>query len=176
MRFQLRAGRTGRPQHALHAQAGRQKIAKDSGTGGVARKVGEEVRRLPVCDSRQDQRLHIFQQRLERFALRWRLSRQRRSNLSRLRLREHRERLDAGVVVGDPIHHGVAVAAELVGRHVERLLVRHCPPGDSTDVNLQCYSCPRRPKYIRVLYSNAVRPSTTFASKTRRNSRSIGAC
>jgi hypothetical protein len=40
-------------------------------------------------------------------------------------LREHREGLDAGVVVGDPIYHGMAVAAELVGRHVKRLFVGH---------------------------------------------------
>jgi hypothetical protein len=34
-------------------------------------------------------------------------------------LREHRQRFDALLIVGDPIYHGVAVAPELVGRHVE---------------------------------------------------------
>ncbi len=41
------------------------------------------------------------------------------SDLAGLDLGEHRQLADPLHVVGDPIDHGVAVAAELVGRHVK---------------------------------------------------------
>ena len=44
--------------------------------------------------------------------------------------RKNRKGFNARVVVCDPIHHGMAVATEIVGTHVERFFFRHRPPGD----------------------------------------------
>jgi hypothetical protein len=43
-------------------------------------------------------------------------------------LGENGEGFDAGLVVGDPVDQGVAVAAEFVGSHVEASLVGHGAP------------------------------------------------
>ena len=59
--FEFGAGGTGRPQHSLHAQTRRKKIAENSGAGGVAGKVCEKIGRLPVRDARQNQLFDIFQ-------------------------------------------------------------------------------------------------------------------
>jgi hypothetical protein len=36
-----------------------------------------------------------------------------------LHARKDGKGFDSGVIVGDPVNHGMAVAAEIVGRHVE---------------------------------------------------------
>src|SRR5216683_6363228 len=59
----------GRPEHALHSQAGGKKIAKNPRAGGVARKVSEEVRRLPMGDAGEDQFFDVLQQYVEGLAL-----------------------------------------------------------------------------------------------------------
>ena len=69
MGFQLGAGRTGGPEHSLYAQGGRQQVSQDGRAGGVRWKESEEVRRLPVGDSRQDNRVHIPQELVERFPM-----------------------------------------------------------------------------------------------------------
>jgi hypothetical protein len=38
-----------------------------------------------------------------------------------LHTRKNREGFDAGIVVGKPVDHGVALAAEFFGGHMERL-------------------------------------------------------
>jgi len=201
MRFQFRACRTCRPEHALDAKSGRKKIAKNSRPRSVARKVRKEIRRLPVCDSRQNERRNVFQQSVKWFTVHRRIYRQLCANLTRLRLRKYGERLDARLVVGDPIHHGMAMAAEFVGGHVERFFFRH---NMRSRLQMECCYASRRsrvrncdprptpqkpygqkrnapggqlsrPKYSRVLYSNGARPSTEPASKMRLNSRNIGA-
>src|SRR5712692_2269605 len=115
----------GRPEHALHSQAGGKKIAKNPRAGGVARKVSEEVRRLPMGDAGEDQFFDVLQQYVEGLALGRRIRRKRSANLSWLHLREHRKCFDAGMVVGDPVNYGVTMAAEFLGRHVEGFFVGH---------------------------------------------------
>jgi hypothetical protein len=73
----------------------------------------------------QNDALDIGEDPVERFALLRRVLRQLRTNLSRLHARENREAFDPGIVVRDPVHDRVALAAEFVGRHVERLWVGH---------------------------------------------------
>jgi hypothetical protein len=86
-----------------------------AGTRGVRRKVGVEVGRLPVRDAGKDDALDVAENLVEGFALFRRVGRQLRANFSRLHSRQNREALDAGLVVGDPVHDGVALAAELLG-------------------------------------------------------------
>ena len=40
-------------------------------------------------------------------------------------LREHRERLDALVIIGNPVHHSVPIVAKIVEIHVKRFVVCH---------------------------------------------------
>ena len=119
VRFKFRACRTGGPEHALHAQSGGKQIAENGGPGGVRGKVGVEVGRLPVRDAGKDDALDVAENLIEGFALLrcfwWQL----RANFSRLHARQNRKAFDAGMVVGDPVHDGVALPAEIFGRHVE---------------------------------------------------------
>ncbi len=119
VRFKFGARRTGRPEHALHAQSGGKQIAENGRPRGVRREVGVEVGRLPVRDARKDDTLDVAENLVEGFALLRRVWWQLRANFSWLHARQHREAFDAGMIVGDPVHDGVALAAELLGRHVE---------------------------------------------------------
>ena len=98
-----------------------------------------------MCNAGQNQFLNILQQRVKRLALRWRICWKRCANLPRLRLREHRKRIDAGLIIRDPVHHGMAMAAKFVGSHVERLFFRHALTSEdetklivSEDVGFPC--------------------------------------
>src|SRR5579862_9863523 len=46
-------------------------------------------------------------------------------NLPRFGTRKHRIRFDSGVVIGDPIHHRIAISPEFIRTHVTRLRFRH---------------------------------------------------
>ncbi len=71
----------------------------------------------------QDQPLNVLHHGVKRLAARWRICRKRSADLSRLNLRKHRERFDACLIVGDPVDHGMAMAAEFFGRHVKGFIV-----------------------------------------------------
>ena len=81
---------TGRPEHPLHAQSGREQVAQDRGEGVVRGEVGEEVGRLPVRNPRQQDLLHVAEDLLEGLPLPRRLDRQPLADLSRLDLRQDR--------------------------------------------------------------------------------------
>ena len=128
MRFEFRARRTGRPQHALHAQSGRKHIAENSRARSVGGKISEEIRRLPVGDAGQNQLLDVLQHRVKRLALCRAVRRQRGANSPGFTCDSTGNDSIRGLIVGDPVHHGVAVAAEFVGRHVEGFFVGHFSP------------------------------------------------
>src|SRR3982074_2498861 len=86
MRLKLRTCWAGRPKHALHSQAGRNKVAENSRPGRVARKVSEEVGRLPVSDARENQFFDVPQQCVEGLTLGRGIRRKRSANLSWLNL------------------------------------------------------------------------------------------
>ena len=116
--LELRAGRTGRPEHALDAQARGKELAQNRRTRVVRGEVREEVRRLPVRDPGQDQPVHVGEHRVEGLPFRRGIRRKLRANLARPGAREDREALDPVHVVRDPVHGRAAVASELIGRHV----------------------------------------------------------
>ena len=119
MGFQFGAGGAGGPQHALHAESGGNEIAENRRPGRVRRKIGIEVGRLPVGDAGKDEALDVAENLVERLALLRRMLREPRADLAGLNAREHREAFDAGIVIGNPVHDRVALAAEFVGGHVE---------------------------------------------------------
>ena len=58
----------------------------------------------------------------------WQAARgQRRANLPRLCLREHRKRFNARLIIRDPVHHSVPVLPEFLGSHVERFFFGQVP-------------------------------------------------
>src|SRR5437879_8192609 len=118
------AGRARGPEHSLHAQSRRQQIAEYGGSRRVRGKVGEEVGRLPVSDT-GEKLLHVLQNCAELFALCGSLLRQLRPNFSGFNLRENWERLDASVIVSNPVNDRMPAAAELVRGHVEGFFVGH---------------------------------------------------
>ncbi len=77
-------------------------------------------------NSGQDDLFYVGQDGFECLAVHWGLRWQRGANLPGFYPRKHRERFDPGMVVGDPVDHGVAVTAKLLGRHVKgRFFVGH---------------------------------------------------
>ena len=76
-------------------------------------------------DAGKDQLLNVGQYGREGLAFYRGIGRQRSPNLSGFSPRKDGERLDARLVVGDPVHDSVPVATEFVGRHVKRLLSWH---------------------------------------------------
>ena len=125
VRLEFGGRRRGRPEHALDAEARGQQVAEDRRAAGVGGKVGEEGRVLPVGDAGQDLLVQVAQHRLERFAVLGWVRRQRGPQRPGRHLRQHRERLDPFVVVGDPVDDAVAVLAELRRVHV-RAHARQC--------------------------------------------------
>ncbi len=69
VRFQFGARRTGGPEHALHAESGGKEIAENGRPRGVCRKVGEEVRRLPVGNAGKDDAIEVAENLVEGFAM-----------------------------------------------------------------------------------------------------------
>ena len=118
MRLQLRAGRAGRPEHALHAEAGGEQVAQDPRAGGVGREVGEEVGRLPVRDAGHDDVVDVAQHVCEGLAALGRGVRQAGADRSGGSAREDRIVLDFLHVAGDALDQLGAAAPELVRRHV----------------------------------------------------------
>ena len=76
-------------------------------------------------DPGQDQLIHILEDGLKGFSLEGRPIGQRSADLPRLDLGKDRKRLDALIIIGDPIHNGPAIAAEFLGGHVKALLFGH---------------------------------------------------
>nr|WP_280241090.1 hypothetical protein [Nocardia abscessus] len=73
MLFQLGTGRTGLPEHPLHAQSGGQQIGQRRRTRRTRRVVGEETGMLPMRRAGQDNAIHIVEQVGKRLTqLRWR--------------------------------------------------------------------------------------------------------
>ena len=115
VRLQLRARGRRAPQHALHAEARAQELAEDARAARVGGEVREEVRALPVRDARQHDAIHVRHHGIPRFTFRGRGGGQLRAHPARLHGGLHRVALDAVQVVGDPLHHGVAVLPEIEG-------------------------------------------------------------
>ncbi len=120
VRLQLGGRGRRRPQHPLHAEARGQQIAEDGRAAGIGREVGEERRVLPVRDARQDRRVEVGEQVRERFTVLGRVRRQGGPDVTGGHLREHRQRFEAFLVVGDPVDDLVPVPPELRRRHVRR--------------------------------------------------------
>src|ERR1700746_836755 len=76
-----------------------------------------------MSDARQNQLLDILKHCLKRLALGRGLRRQRGANLSRLRLRQHRKRLNPLKVIGKPVHYFMATPPELFWSHM-KIVVR----------------------------------------------------
>ncbi len=125
MGLQFSAGWTGSPEHSLDAQRRRKQVAQDGRPGGVSRKEGMELGRLPVGDARQDDAVHIGEKTVKVLALRGRSCRQFQANLAGLRLGQNRQSFDALVIVCNPVHYLLTVAAELSGGHMVLVFVRH---------------------------------------------------
>src|SRR5262249_49901053 len=87
-------------------------------------KVGEKVRRLPVGNPRQ-KTFDVSQHRFEGLSLLRRRRRKARANLPGRRAGEDRKGIDATVVVGDPVHGGVAPPTEFLGCHMVAGLLSH---------------------------------------------------
>jgi hypothetical protein len=76
-------------------------------------------------DPRNNELVHIPENRFKGLALeRW-LGRKRSANLPCLNLGQDWKRLDTLIVISDPIHYSSAILAELFWGHVETLLFRH---------------------------------------------------
>ena len=125
MSLQFGAGGTGGPQHALHAQPGRNQITQDGRAGRVRGKVSKEIRRLPVGDPGQDYILKVFEDGVEGFAVLGRMGGKRRSDVSRLSPGKHGQRLHAFVVVGHPVDRGMPQSSEIGKAQMIRFILRH---------------------------------------------------
>src|SRR5271163_4019640 len=119
MGFKFGASRTGGPEHALDTESGRKQIAENGRPRGIRREVRIEIGRLPVRDTGKNDALHVAKNLVEGFALRRSLGWQLGANFPWLRARQHREFFNARMIIGDPVHDSVALAAELLWRHVK---------------------------------------------------------
>src|SRR5271155_3261357 len=61
VRLQFRAGGTGGPEHALHAESGRKQVSQDGRPGSIRTKEGKEIGRLPMSDSGNDELFDVTQ-------------------------------------------------------------------------------------------------------------------
>ncbi len=116
--LELGGRRTGHPRHALDAEARGDQVAEDRRPGGVGREVAEEAGVLPVRRPREHDPVEVGEDRRDRRAALGGGRREGRADLAGGDLRAHREGLDPGPVVGDPVHDLVAVLPELLGSHV----------------------------------------------------------
>ena len=115
MRLEFGRGGGGGPQHPLHAEAGREQIAEDGRAARVRLEVGEERRMLPVRDPGEHDVVHVAEYASKGSPPLGGSARQCRANRARLRLRQHRERLDPLEIVGDPVDRLASVLAEFIG-------------------------------------------------------------
>ena len=65
--FHFGTGRTRLPQHALHAQRGTEQFGQHRRPGGIGRKIGEEIGRLPVGQAGDDDAVEVCQHGIKRF-------------------------------------------------------------------------------------------------------------
>ena len=124
VRLQFRArGRRG-PEHALHADSGREQLAEDRRPAGAGREVAEEGGMLPVQEPRRDDPVKVSEHIGERLGRFRRLRRQVRPHITRRQGRRDRPRWKRRPVVRDPVDDRAALLAESLG--IERgLLFRH---------------------------------------------------
>ena len=120
--LELGGSRAGHPGHALDAEARGDQVAEHGRPGGVGGEVAEEAGVLPVRDAGQHDPVEVGEDGGERLALLGRGAGQGRADLAGGDLRAHRQRVDPGPVVGDPVDDLVAVLAELLGSHVRNWL------------------------------------------------------
>ena len=177
MRFQFSAGRAGGPQHSLHAQPGRKQIAENRRARSIRRKVGVEIRRLPVRDAGKNQLFDVRQNGGERLALAPEDRRATKPESVRARPAKAQEktRCARSSRRSSPPRHvrGAGIrreSCEKIFSLAMQFSVRHFAENlqvsfvylrvlvvDRVFSRKPQTSCP---KYTRVSYSNATRPST----------------
>ena len=129
--FHFRGRRTGLPAHALGTETGAGEIAQYGGQIGIAGKIGEEARVVPVGDARQHDLFEILEDVLQPFALEGWFRGQLASDVPGLHRAHHRQGFHAFPVGRDPFDEVVASAAEGVGVHGQGFLsgASRCWPG-----------------------------------------------
>ena len=110
--LELGQRRAGPPEDADLVERRRQQLGEDRRLGARVREVGEEPRVLPVRRRRQDQPVHVLEQRRERLRLVRRRGRQPLAQPARLDLREHRVVADLLEVARRPLDRRLGVVAE----------------------------------------------------------------
>jgi hypothetical protein len=81
----------------------------------------KEVGRLPVRDAGKDDAIDVGENLRRRPRPAQGSWRQLGADFSRLHARQNGKSFDPGMVIGNPVHNRVALAAELLGRHVKDL-------------------------------------------------------
>ena len=115
--LELGRRRGGLPDHALGAEAGRQKLPQDRGRAVVGREVGEPARVLPVGDARHDDLLEILEDRLHGLPPGRGDGRDHLLDVARLEPGDDGVFLDIFEIIGDPVHELVPGAPEILVFH-----------------------------------------------------------
>ena len=119
------AGRRRGPEHALHAQPGREQLAEDRRPARARREVGEESGVLPVCEGGRNDAVEVGEYDVELLGLLGRLRWQLGSHPAWLDRRLHRLLGHGLPVVGNPVDDGAALTAEAFGIEDRHRLARH---------------------------------------------------
>ena len=118
VRLELGHGRARRPEHPLHAEAGREQLAEHRWARAVRREIAEESRRLPVEQAGHDHAVEVCEHVGERLAVLGRVLGQLRAHPAGLDARADGQLLEPFQVICDPVDRLAPVAAELLGCHV----------------------------------------------------------
>ena len=117
-RLQFGGGWRRAPEHGLLVQRGGDEVGEDSGGAGRNREVRHESGVVPVRHARHQDAVEVGDDGFEILGRFGRRLGQRVPDIARRHSREHGKPLGVLHEAGDPLDHGVAVLAELVGRHV----------------------------------------------------------
>ena len=117
-RLQFGGGWRRAPEHGLLVQCGGDEVGEDSGGAGRNREVRHESRVVPVRHARHQDAVEVGDDGFEILGRVGRRVGQRVPDVARRHSREHGKPLGVLHEAGDPLDHGVAVLAELVGGHV----------------------------------------------------------